>query len=77
MNEAQQRAFSLAVSGHNLYIGGQAGTVKTWLLQRIYTTLSQIKNVHVTCTTGIACSNFAALCKAQTVHSWSGIDDGR
>uniref|UniRef100_K1PBF6 ATP-dependent DNA helicase n=1 Tax=Magallana gigas TaxID=29159 RepID=K1PBF6_MAGGI len=77
MNEAQQRAFSLAVSGHNLYIRGQAGTGKTWLLQRIHTTLSQTKNVHVTCTTGIACSNFGAACKSQTVHSWSGTDDGR
>ncbi|XP_055998369.1 uncharacterized protein LOC125678781 [Ostrea edulis] len=79
ITEGQQSAIDLALSSHNLYIGGQAGTGKTFLLLEIYNLLKkQNKMVYITCTTGIACTNFNGFgANAQTIHSWSGIDDGR
>lgn len=78
LTEEQQRVLNLVKQGHNIYIGGQAGTGKSYLLTRIYDKLTSLgKNVSVTCTTGIACTHFPPRCNATTIHSWSGMDDGR
>ncbi|OWF42456.1 DNA repair and recombination protein pif1, mitochondrial [Mizuhopecten yessoensis] len=64
--------------GHSLYIGGPAGTGKSFLLNKIVTSLrSAGKCVQLTCTTGIACTNFPPALGAMTIHHWSGIHDGR
>lgn len=74
---AQKCAMTTALDGHNLYIGGQAGTGKTYLLQQIYVSLkNQSKYVYLLCTTSIALANFTD-CGDQTIHHWSGINDGR
>ena len=76
MTEEQISAFELAKNGHRLYIGGQAGTGKTFLITKIYEELVKCgKTVSITCSTGIACS--ALPTHAKTIHSWAGIDDGR
>lgn len=74
----QKNVLDLVLKGHNVYIGGQAGTGKSFLLTHIFDSLiKQGKQVSVTGTTGIACTHFPARCCAVTLHSWSGMDDGR
>lgn len=78
LNKDQQRALDFAVSGHNLFLTGKAGTGKTFVLKYIYSQLVACgKRVAVTCTTGIACTNFPQAIQAQTIHSFSGIKDAR
>ncbi|CAG2185522.1 PIF1 [Mytilus edulis] len=78
MDEDQKFAFNLAVNGHNLLISGQAGTGKTFLVEKIveFMRYSQKKNVSIVCSTGIAATHYGNL-GAQTLHKWSGIRDGR
>ncbi|XP_033725340.1 uncharacterized protein LOC117315301 [Pecten maximus] len=75
MNLKQKEAYDIAIAVHNLYIGGSAGTGKSFLISEIENGLRKAdKSVHITCTTGIACANFS---NAMTIHRWAGIDDGR
>ncbi|XP_062597103.1 uncharacterized protein LOC134258565 [Saccostrea cucullata] len=77
LTNGQQRALKIALEGHNLYVGGQAGTGKSVLLSHIFESLHNKKKVALTCTTGIACTNFPSRFDAVTIHSWAGLDDGR
>ena len=75
LNKLQEEAVSLAILGHNLFISGSAGTGKTHIVKEISNKLtSSGKTVAITCTIGIACSNFP---NASTLHRWSGLHDGR
>jgi len=75
LNEQQQEAVNLALSGHNIYLCGRAGTGKSYTIKELHKHLTDRgKVVAITCTTGIACSNFDNAC---TLHRWSGIHDGR
>ncbi|CAC5396937.1 PIF1 [Mytilus coruscus] len=78
MDEDQKLAFELATSGHNLVISGQAGTGKTFLVKKLvyYMRFKQGKNVSIVCSTGIAATHYGDL-RAQTLHKWSGVEDGR
>lgn len=78
MDEDQQFGFNLSVSGHNVVITGQAGTGKTFLVAKIakYLRYQQKKSVAIVCSTGIAATHYGDL-GAQTLHKWSGINDGR
>ena len=53
----------------NVFISGNAGTGKSYLLKHIKET---IPNIHITASTGIAAVNVGG----QTLHSWSGIGLG-
>jgi ATP-dependent DNA helicase PIF1 len=81
LHEQQLAALDLVMAGHNVLILGTAGTGKSFLVREIVKQ-SQEKGIQValTCTTGIACavySNLSKTLRAQTIHQWSGIDDGR
>ena len=77
MDRGQSFAYNLAKEGHNLVICGQAGSGKTYLLQKITRGLrAEDKNVYVTCSTGIAATKYSDL-GGTTLHKWAGIADGR
>lgn len=66
----QERAIALAKEGHNIFLTGQAGTGKTYTLNKIIDELElEYKIVAKTASTGIA----ATYIDGQTIHSWSGI----
>lgn len=69
MNEGQTRAFNLAISGHNIFITGSAGTGKSYLLKAIIEHLRDITNVAITASTGTA----AYLIGGTTLHGWLGM----
>ena len=78
LNEKQNYALAIAKEGHNFLHMGSAGTDKTHVLTEIYNQLSKAdKNVQLTCRTGIARPAYTVRYKADTVHQFSGIDDGR
>jgi ATP-dependent DNA helicase PIF1 len=78
LTKDQEYVVDLVLKGHNVYIGGQAGTGKSYLLTHLFDKLTIAgKKVSVTCTTGIACTHFPQRCHASTIHSWAGMDDGR
>ncbi|XP_033729325.1 ATP-dependent DNA helicase pif1-like [Pecten maximus] len=77
MDEDQANAFELVKNGHNVIITGQAGSGKTYLVKHIVKYSRKChKNVSIVCSTGIAATHYGDL-GAQTVHKWSGIEDGR
>ncbi|MDR1670571.1 MAG: AAA family ATPase [Spiroplasmataceae bacterium] len=72
LNEEQRKVFDLVTSGKNIFFTGSAGTGKSFLLQRIISSLGVFngeKNIAVTATTGIASVNIGGV----TIHSFSGI----
>ncbi|XP_053395637.1 uncharacterized protein LOC128555878 [Mercenaria mercenaria] len=78
MNTKQIEALDLALAGHNLVITGQAGTGKSFIVGEIVKNLrASGRKVQLTCTTGIACLNYSNNLDTQTIHRWSGMDDGR
>ncbi|XP_033756127.1 ATP-dependent DNA helicase RRM3-like [Pecten maximus] len=77
MDEDQANAFELVKNGHNVIITGQAGSGKTYLVKWIVKYRRKCyKNVSIVCSTGIAATHYGDL-GAQTLHKWSGIEDGR
>ncbi|CAB4037363.1 ATP-dependent DNA helicase PIF1, partial [Paramuricea clavata] len=65
---------NLAMSGHNVFIGGKPGTGKTYTVKRVVNSLKNMRNVKVSCTTGMACSLYE---EAMTIHSFSGMKNAR
>lgn len=66
----QEKAIQLAIEGYNIFLTGNAGTGKTYTLQKIIKELrARGKTVAVTASTGIA----ATLLDGQTIHAWAGI----
>jgi ATP-dependent exoDNAse (exonuclease V) alpha subunit len=66
----QDTAFRILKAGHNVYLGGSAGTGKTHLLNRFIDHLkSQVIGVGITASTGIAATHLGGI----TIHSWSGM----
>ena len=78
MDVDQLFTFQAAINGHNLVITGQAGTGKTHITKEIakHIRYTQKKEVSIVCSTGIAATHYQDL-KAQTLHRWAGIEDGR
>ena len=71
----EEKAMKLALEGHNLLMVGTAGSGKTYLVNKLAGSLIKLgKHVQITCSTGIACSNYL---KATTVHKFCGLADGR
>lgn len=78
LTESQQKAVDLSLAGHSFFLTGKSGTGKTFAVENIFDALTCKKhNVKVTCSTGIACSNFPSHVGATTLHSFAGIRDGR
>ena len=74
LTHVQRKVLEKALKGHNLLILGKSGTGKSFLIKEIEKGLAQQSiNVKVTASTGIASLNIGG----QTIHSWSGIADGR
>jgi ATP-dependent DNA helicase PIF1 len=71
----QQEALGILRQGHNVYLTGQAGSGKTFLLNRFIKLLKAKKvAVAVTASTGIAATHLGGM----TIHAWAGIGiDGR
>lgn len=66
----QNEALALISMGYNVYLTGQAGSGKTFLLNKYIKFLKQHKiPVAVTASTGIAATHLNGV----TIHSWSGI----
>jgi ATP-dependent exoDNAse (exonuclease V) alpha subunit len=66
----QERVIELALAGHNIFLTGQAGTGKSYTLNKIIKKLrDQDKVVAVTASTGIASTHI----DGSTIHSWAGI----
>jgi ATP-dependent exoDNAse (exonuclease V) alpha subunit len=66
----QKEAFKILVSGRNALITGQAGTGKTYLLNRYIKYLRKHKiKVGITASTGIAATHLGGI----TIHSWAGM----
>ena len=68
----QEKTFNLTSEGYSFVITGQGGTGKTFVIRKIYDHLKNDKNL--ACSTGIACTLYESV---TTLHSWSGILDGR
>jgi ATP-dependent DNA helicase PIF1 len=65
----QENALKSIKEHRNVFISGNAGTGKSFLLKHIK---ESIPNIHITASTGIAAVNVGG----QTLHSWSGIGLG-
>jgi ATP-dependent DNA helicase PIF1 len=65
----QETAIKVITEKKNVFISGNAGTGKSFLLKHLKST---IPNIHLTASTGIASVNIGG----QTLHSWSGIGLG-
>ena len=78
LTKDQEYVVDLVLKGHNVYIGGQAGTAKSYLITHLFDKLTMAgKTVTVTCTTGIACTHLSQRCHASIIPSWAGMDDCR
>ncbi|MDR2077925.1 MAG: AAA family ATPase [Rickettsiales bacterium] len=67
LSESQKLAIDTIVAGNSVFIGGAAGTGKSYLLKHLKTLKD--KNVQITATTGIAAINVGGV----TLHSWASL----
>src|SRR3989344_8108355 len=66
----QSAALNLLMMGNNVFLTGQAGSGKTYLLNEYVKFLKKNKvMVAVTASTGVAATHL----NGSTIHSWSGI----
>lgn len=66
----QKEALDILKLGYNVYLTGQAGSGKTFLLNKYISYLKKNKvNVAITASTGIAATHMNGV----TIHSWSGL----
>lgn len=74
MNEDQKKAFEVLMSGKNVFLTGDAGTGKTYLINKFIEEMKkQKKNLVITAPTGIAALNIGGV----TIHSAFGIPVGK
>lgn len=74
MNEDQKKAFEVLMSGKNVFLTGDAGTGKTFLVNKFIEEMKkQKKNLVITAPTGIAALNIGGV----TIHSAFGIPVGK
>jgi len=73
LTEEQKKWALAAIEGENLFITGEAGTGKSFLLAYIVQELKKTKAVAVTATTGIVAASHGGV----TLHSFAGIGLGK
>ena len=77
LTQEQLQVIEAAEKGHNVFITGQAGTGKSYVVRELYRRLErQGKKVRIVCSSGIACLVYAALntqSEVTTVHSFFGL----
>ena len=74
LSPGQQNAHEKFINGDNIFLSGEAGAGKSYLIKHFQTyAISQGKNIQVTAMTGCAA---LLLEKAKTLHSWAGIGIG-
>ena len=75
LTEEQPKVREATVNGHNLFITGQAGTGKSFLVKEIYKILTSArKKVYIVCSSGIATTVYSDLhSEVVTVHSFFGL----
>jgi ATP-dependent DNA helicase PIF1 len=75
LSPSQQEAYELFTQGKNIFISGQAGTGKSFIIDMMYIhAQKQNKRINVTALTG--CAALLLNMKATTIHSWGGIGIG-
>ena len=75
LSPSQQHAYDLFTQGKNIFISGQAGTGKSFIINMIYNYAKlNNKKINVTALTG--CAALLLNMKATTIHSWGGIGIG-
>ena len=75
LSPSQQDAYHLFTQGKNIFISGQAGTGKSYIIDMMNKYAhSQNKRIQVTALTG--CAALLLNMKATTIHSWGGIGIG-
>ena len=76
MDDDQQRAVDLALSGKSFFLTGAGGTGKSYTIRSIIDSLNkQGKDVALTAMTG--CASILLGKGAKTLHSWAGIGLGK
>lgn len=75
LSPAQQQAFDLFTKGKNIFISGQAGTGKSFIINMIYN-YAQLHNKKISVTALTGCAALLLNIKATTIHSWGGIGIG-
>ena len=76
LSPEQTYAIQAFEEGNNLFITGPGGTGKTLLIQHLVINAEQrAKKVQVCALTG--CASLLLNCNARTIHSWSGIRQGK
>lgn len=80
LNEEQKVAFEMAISGKSMFIGGAAGSGKTFLLSAMikYWKTKPGHCFAITASTGMAATNLSRMLgfgsfQGTTIHSWSGL----
>jgi ATP-dependent DNA helicase PIF1 len=68
----ESRFITWATTGGNVFLTGQAGTGKSYLLRQFLQQIEAVKNVAITAPTGIAALNIGG----TTVHRWCGMQLG-
>ena len=72
LSEDQRQVLNTVREGHNVFITGQGGTGKSFLVKEIYKELTRSgKRVAIICSSGIAGTIYDG--HASTVHSFYGL----
>ena len=75
LSPSQQHAYEMFIEGKNIFISGQAGTGKSFIISKMYQhAITNNKKIQITALTG--CAALLLNMKATTIHSWSGIGIG-
>ena len=75
LSPSQQHAYDLFTEGKNIFISGQAGTGKSFIINMMYN-YAQLHNKKINVTALTGCAALLLNMKATTIHSWAGIGIG-
>jgi ATP-dependent DNA helicase PIF1 len=76
MNEEQNQALQAVLKGNNIFLTGQGGTGKSFLIAEIKKAFAEVgKTLAITATTG--CAALLLGRGAKTIHSWAAVGLGK